>query len=70
MIFELGKYYKHSDGEMMRILGEVESNMYGTCLVGERQNKSDFQPVGTDESNAVNWAEIQKEEWDTILETK
>ena len=35
MIFKVGKYYKHiGTGELLHIVGEVTTTMYGNCLVG------------------------------------
>lgn len=68
--FEVGKYYKHSTGELLHILGEVTSTMYGHCLVGESTWSDDFLPIGMDESNTVNYEEIDKSEWDENWEEK
>lgn len=54
---------KRSTGKKMHILGEVNSDMYySPCLVAE-DLEGNFIPVGTDESNAVNWNEIDETEW-------
>lgn len=52
MVFEKGKYYRHSAGAEMSIVGEVETTLYGNCLVAENAGKScktDLSPVGRDE---------------------
>jgi hypothetical protein len=63
MQFEIGKYYTHPSGEQMSIVGEVETTLYGKCLIAESSGYADLKPVGKDESSAENWAEISKEEW-------
>ena len=63
MVFEVGKYYSHPTGEHIAILGEVETTLYGTCLIAESSERADLKPVGKDESNAENWSEISKDEW-------
>ena len=70
MKFEVGKYYKHGTGELLHIIGEVTSTIYGPCLVGESTRKYDFLPIGMTESNAVNYEEIDKSEWDKYWEEK
>lgn len=47
----------------MAIVGEVETTLYGRCLVGETNKSANLQPIGLDESSTVNWTEITKEEW-------
>lgn len=63
MIFEIGKQYIHTTGEQMSIVGEVETTLYGTCLIAESSNDANLKPVGKGESYAENWTEITKEEW-------
>lgn len=63
MVFEVGKCYRHSGGEDMQIVGQVDTTMYGNCLVAESNKSSDLKPVGKDETAAENWVEISKEEW-------
>jgi hypothetical protein len=63
MVFEQGKYYSHPSGEQMSIVGEVETTLYGKCLMAESNKYANIKPVGKDESNAENWSEISKDEW-------
>lgn len=58
MVFEIGKCYKHPSAGKMRIVGEVDTYIYGNCLVGETWN-GELRPVGRDEDNAVNWVECE-----------
>lgn len=46
MRFEQGKYYEHSSGEKIAIVGCVETTMYGKTLVAEQCNKADLKPIG------------------------
>lgn len=69
MKFEIGKVYRHAGlGGLMKIVGELETTMYGKCLVGERTDKSDLYPVGRDESAAENWVEATETEWESCFE--
>lgn len=47
MRFEIGKYYKHTTGNMLHILGELDTTMYGAkALIAEVANgvvKSDVK---------------------------
>jgi len=68
MQFEVGKFYRHSGGQVMHILAQVETTgFFNPCLVGESPSNVNFQPVGTDEDSAVNWEEIPQhiyyQEW-------
>lgn len=68
MIFEVGKYYKHSgSGILMHIVGAVDTDIYGTCLVGECTHNDNLIPIGRTEEHAINHVEISKEEWDSYL---
>lgn len=60
--FEIFKYYKHTSGTLMHIIGRVKTTVYGTTLLAEETDGS-FKPVGEDEANMVNWVEITHQEW-------
>jgi len=60
--FELGKYYKHDAAGMIYICGVCSTNIYGICLMAEKDN-GDFYPVGGHEGAADNWYEIKEEEF-------
>lgn len=62
MKFELGKYYQHTTGTKIHICGLGETYYHGRCFVGENNN-GELSPVGSDESSAVNFHEISKEEF-------
>lgn len=65
MVFEIGKYYEHvRTGELLHILGKVNSTQYGDCLVGESTTNYNLLPIGTEESNAVGYVETTKQCWD------
>ena len=63
MVFEVGKCYRHTTGEELQIVGQVDTTLYGNCLVAESSNSEDLKPVGKDESATDNWVEITQEEW-------
>lgn len=63
MIFKIGKYYKHTGGEMLHIIGGAKTTMYGWCLIAGSSNSNNLQPVGQCEDNAQNWKESTEEEW-------
>lgn len=62
MVFEIGKCYQHTTGSQIKIIGEVNSTLYGDSLMAEESDGS-FRPVGKTEDNAANWREITEEEW-------
>lgn len=66
MVFEVGKFYKHTTGQCFSILSEQETTMYGKTLIAEIgggcQTVS-FMAVGRDESSTANYHEISKDEW-------
>lgn len=63
MPFQIGKYYQHTGGEMMSIVGSVITTAYGKTLVAERNNMSNLTPIGHDEDAMQNWSEITKGKW-------
>lgn len=63
MKFEVGKYYRHTTGQKLHVLGELETTMWGKTLIGESDWRSELIPVGQTDDNAVNWSEIDREEW-------
>lgn len=63
MAFEIGKCYEHTCGEMISVVGKVETTLYGECLVAESNYGSDLKPIGTDDYATANWTEITKGRW-------
>lgn len=66
MVFEIGKYYKHTTAHYIFVCGIVFTHMHGITLIGEsnkRKCKTEYIPLGKDESSAVNYTEINKEEF-------
>ena len=57
MNFEVGKTYRHTSGETIRVLTEVDSYMYGNCLLGEN-GKGEFIPLSTEEWATENYEEV------------
>jgi hypothetical protein len=69
MVFEIGKYYRHSGGGIMHIVGGAKTTMYGWCLIAEEQASSNLKPVGSDETSAQNWRETTEADWMTGFST-
>ena len=63
MKFEIGKYYRHNNGNMMNVIGGLQTTMYGGCLVGEEIFSTNLKPLGQDEESTINWSEITKDDW-------
>lgn len=63
--FEIGKYYKHTGGGFLHILGRLDTTIWGkNSLIAESSgNDYGLQAVGGDVDSAVNWSETTKEEW-------
>lgn len=62
---EIGKYYKHSGGGFLHVLGRLDTTMWGkNSLIAESAGHgTDLIAVGDDVDSAVNWYETSKEEW-------
>jgi len=63
MKFEIGKYYKHSGGGVMHIIGAAQTTLYGWCLVAEEHASANLKPVGCNETATQNWAETTEKHW-------
>ncbi len=67
MIFEIGKFYKHSSGKKAAIIClAIQTTQWGNCLVAEvvQENyPTVLVPFGNDQGAAQYWKEITKEEW-------
>jgi len=61
--FKVGKYYRHSGGSVMHVIGGLKTTLYGWTLVAEQHGNADLTTVGQDEANTVNWSEISEAEW-------
>lgn len=57
--FEVGRYYKHTTGKIIKIVGAVMSDTYGMTAIAEDMS-GNFKPVGTDESHTINWSQIPR----------
>lgn len=62
MTFEIGKYYEHTTGSRLFIAGCMSSCVYGLCLIGENEF-GEFSAIGRGEDDAINYAEITKEQF-------
>lgn len=63
MKFEVGKYYKHTGGRMLHIVGGLQTTRYGGCLVAEQSNSTYLMAIAQDEGAAINWEETTEYEW-------
>ena len=63
MRFEIGKVYTHSAGEMVMIVGEVETTLYGKTLVAESICVTHLKAFGDDEDATQNWSEVPLSVW-------
>lgn len=61
--FEIGKYYRHTGGSEIAVLGELNTTLYGLTLIVEEAGVNGFKPVGRGPEATVNWVEITQEEW-------
>ena len=61
MRFEVGKYYRHTTGREIHIVGRVEGLVYwmGPTLVSERLGDGQPAFIGEDEDAAQNWTECE-----------
>jgi len=51
MKFEIGKFYRHTTGKDLAIIGELETSMYGFALIAETNDITEsFMAVGREES--------------------
>lgn len=62
MKFEIGKYYRHPTGAMLYIISAAKTTMWGWTTIAEA-SKTELIAVGDDESAAVNYTEINENEW-------
>jgi hypothetical protein len=61
--FQVGKCYRYKSCREMKIIGVVESTVYGICFIGETPD-GDFKPIGVLPINFSGWFEISKEEFE------
>lgn len=65
MKFEVGKYYRHTDGKKISVIGYLDTTMWGKhSLIGETC-EGHLQALGKDEWSATNYKKITKKEWMT-----
>ena len=57
MKFQIGKYYQHSGGGVLSIIGTANTFYHGACLLGE-DDAGTLMPIGADEAAAANWHEV------------
>jgi hypothetical protein len=57
MVFQYGKTYELTCGQILRIVGIADTHTYGKCLIGEDSNGR-LIPIGQNESYTQNYVEI------------
>ena len=57
MKFEIGKYYQHTSGTIMNIIGPVKTFFYGDGLLSESDDGS-LMAVGQSEDATINWHKV------------
>ena len=62
MVFEIGKYYRHTGGGAIHVITAAKTYIYGWALIAEEPNGR-LKPVGSGVEHAVNWEEIKEGEW-------
>jgi hypothetical protein len=61
--FKIGRYYRHSGGGCMHIIGAVKTTLYNWVLVAE-DGAARLKPVGfEDEGYTQNWYETTEKDW-------
>lgn len=63
MSFQIGKYYQHTSGDMMAVVGHAVTTLYGKTLVAECTSTANLKPISMDEDAMVGWGEITKGKW-------
>lgn len=63
MIFEVGKYYQHTDGGFISIVGKVDTKRYGEVLVAEEATNKIILTFSNFNDNVEGWSEITKHKW-------
>jgi hypothetical protein len=63
MVFEEGKYYQHTSGHKLSILGRLPTTMWGSSTLIAEQDDATLLAVGDDVSSAVNYREITRDQW-------
>ncbi len=60
-VFEAGKYYRHTSGRELHIVGGPVNTVYhmGPTLVSEELGSGAPCFIGSDEASAVNWVECE-----------
>lgn len=69
VIFRVGGCYQHTTGELMRVLCQANTYLYGDgVLIAESpQSTPDFIAVGCDPAHSVNWREISEPQYLQLL---
>jgi hypothetical protein len=65
MVFEVGKYYKHTTGYTISVICRANTTLFGdnALIVESNDVLRPFSAVGDTEDHSVNFIEVDKEEW-------
>lgn len=66
-VFRAGRYYRHTTGMMLHIVGRGQTTMWGVTLFAEVAGTGEIRCVGRDENSARNWTECTEAEWMTAF---
>jgi hypothetical protein len=65
MVFQYGKTYRHTSGDILSIVGIANTRTYGKCLIGEDQN-GNLKPIGQSEDNTEGYVKLEGRDSDTV----
>ena len=68
MKFKKGKYYKHTTGQMLHMLGYVKTSGYGKTILAEEFSTWKIIQCGMDKYSSQNYKKIKKNEWNKKLQ--
>lgn len=62
MKFKIGRYYKHKDGDFMRIIIGAETKTWGRCLLAETST-GEIRAISEEPEATQNWTEALESDW-------
>jgi hypothetical protein len=61
--FEVGKYYAHTGGGVIHIVGAAKTTLYGWTLIAEEHGSPNLKPIGAGGGYSDNWNETTEKVW-------
>jgi hypothetical protein len=61
--FEIGKFYRHTTGFEIAILGCINTIVFGEMLLAEQNDSPYFITVGSEGEYTIGFIEISRDEW-------